>query len=67
MKVETVPWITPNFVRIQMPARPRQEGVNFKDSEGFRLEDVDVDTLSEMCDQFRADIFRKSGKKDPRK
>jgi hypothetical protein len=67
IKVKTIPWITPNFVRIIRPPRSRHEGPNFNDNEGFSLDEVDVETLSEMCDEFRKEIFKKAKKEDPKK
>jgi len=32
----------------------------------FELSSVDATTLSALCDQFRADVFKQAGKKDPR-
>lgn len=32
----------------------------------YALSDLDADTLSKMCDEFRAEIFEKAGKEDPR-
>lgn len=63
MKIETNPWITPNFVTAKMPPRPRQEG--FQEGPKWHLRDVDAETLAKMCDDFRAEIFRKAGKADP--
>ena len=63
VKLALVPWIVPNFVRGQMPPRPRQEGI--QDAPSFALSGVDADTLAQMCDDFRAEIFRKAGKPDP--
>ena len=66
MKVETLPWLTPNFVRIKRDPRPRQEGIDFNAAEGFSLEQVDAETLSDMCDEFRREIFNKAKKEDPK-
>ncbi len=32
----------------------------------IQITDVDAKTLSEMADEWRAELFRKAGKKDPR-
>jgi hypothetical protein len=65
MNIDIVPWMTPNFVSVKMPSRPRQEGFN----EGIRyaLNELDEQTLSELCDNFRKEVFEKAGKKDPKK
>lgn len=55
ISVELQPWSTPNYVRIQ-------EGAVY----GIPLKDIDAQALSEMCDQFRKEVFEKAGKEDPR-
>ena len=56
--------MTPNFVIAEMPPRPRQEG--FQEAPSWPLAEVDAETLDQMWDEFRAGIFRKAGKSDPR-
>lgn len=65
MNIKLQPWITPNFVIGVMPARPRQEGFNPDAAPKWALKEVEAETLAKMCDEFRADIFRKAGKPDP--
>ena len=38
----------------------------FITSRQFNLEELDEVTLSNMCDEFRAEIFRRAGKPDQR-
>jgi len=64
MNVDILPWNTPNFVLAKTGPRTRQEGIINPPS--WHLRDVDAETLSKMCDDFRADIFFKAEKKDPR-
>lgn len=63
MKIKFQPWMVPNFCVMQMPPTKRQDG--FKPAPSFALADVDRETLAQMCDDFRAEIFRKAGKSDP--
>lgn len=63
-EVELKPFMTPNFVITEMPPGVRQDG--FKEAPKLPLSDVDASTLSMLCDQFRADVFEKAGKQDPR-
>ena len=56
---------TPNFVLGIMPAKERQDGFNPDAAPKWALKDVDVETLSMLCDAYRADIFHKAGKNDP--
>lgn len=56
------PFGIPNFVR-----RAKKTAASGDDSDpAFPLRDVDVNTLSALCDQFRADVFKHAGKTDPR-
>jgi hypothetical protein len=64
MKVDVQPWLTPNFVTGKMPIGKRQDGISF-DGPKWSLAEVDADTLAAMCDDFRAEVFRKAGKPDP--
>lgn len=55
---------TPNYVIAEIPAGRRQDG--FTEAPKWHLRDVDAETLSILCDQFRADVFAKAGKPDPK-
>lgn len=63
MNIELQPWAAPNFVIMVTPPRPRQEGIHHVST--FPLQAVDADALAKMCDDFRAEVFRKAGKTDP--
>ena len=63
MKIDVQPWQTPNYVIGKMPSRPRQDG--FIEGPKWALSEVDADVLAKLCDQFRAEVFRKAGKPDP--
>ena len=58
------PWMVPNFATVEQPPGRRQDG--WKDVPGIPLADIDPDTLSAMCDDYRAAIFANAGKPDPR-
>jgi hypothetical protein len=64
MRIKTKPFSVPNFVLQDVKARPRQDG--FHETPSFPLSDFDGDELSAMCDEFRAAVFRKAGKQDPK-
>ena len=66
MKIEIQPWQTPNFVLGVIPAKERQDWFNPEAAPKWALKEVDVETLSMLCDAFRSDIFYKAGKNDPR-
>lgn len=63
MIIEIQPFNVPNFVVPQMPGGQKQDGITFP--RGIPLRDVDAEELATMCDNFRREIFRKAGKKDP--
>lgn len=65
MNIKLQPWQTPNFVIGVMPPLPRQEGFNPDAAPKWSLKEVDAETLAKMCDDFRAEIFRKAEKPDP--
>jgi len=65
IELELEPWQTPNFVRIKMPPRTRQEGISFDD--GISIKYVDPEVLAAQCDNFRKEVFKKAGKIDPNK
>lgn len=65
MEIELQHWIVPNFVT-------EKRTPNFKDREEWRgdsptyaISELTVETLSELCDEFRAGVFQKAGKVDP--
>ena len=57
------PWIVPNFVNQEVPPGKRQDGIHALPA--IPLSEVDAQTLADMCDAFRAEVFRKAGKADP--
>jgi hypothetical protein len=65
MNVKVLPFTLPNFVIIKPKPRPRQEG--FRGVATFPLSDVEAAELSRMCDEFRAGVFAKAKKKDPKR
>ncbi len=46
-----------------MPPRERQEGM--VESPKFHLRELEPEVLSELCDEFRRNVFAKAEKKDP--
>lgn len=63
MTVDTQPWLVPNYIILEMPTRSRQDGI--REAPKLHVKDVNADTLAGMCDEFRAEVFRKAGKADP--
>lgn len=58
MNIKTKPFSVPNFCLEdkEFPLERR----------GFHLSEMDPEELSAKCDEFRAGVFAKAGKKDPR-
>ena len=67
MKVELKlkPFQTPNFVSVDMPPRSRAEG--FTPLPSLALHELSPETLAEMCDEFRKEVFAKAMANDPAK
>lgn len=65
MIVEIQPFTTPRYVFQKMPPNSRLEGLN--EVPKYYISDIDPQILSDLCDQFRADIFEKANKPDPAK
>ena len=63
MKVELLPFSTPNYVIVKTEPRPRQEGLY--EAPKYSLASVPAEDLAMLCDQFRAEVFEKAGKADP--
>lgn len=59
VSIEVKPFTTPNFVLVVT-----EQGEAMQTS--VKLCQIDESTLSMLCDGFRAEIFKKAGKKDPR-
>jgi len=54
------PWMIPNFIVIQNGDKPTDGDTS------FHIREVEAQALSIQCEAFRADVFKKAGKKDPR-
>lgn len=63
MNIKLRPFQTPNFVIADTPARPLEQG--FTEPPAWPLAEVDAESLAKLCDDFRAEVFRKAGKRDP--
>lgn len=63
VKMKAQPWPTPNYVSLVQPVAARQDG--WKDNPKLHVKDVDAEVLSQMCDEFRATVFKDAGKEDP--
>ena len=66
MEIKLKSWIVPNFVIGKMPKTLRQDEFKPDNDPKWALADVEEEILSDQCDRFRAEVFEKAGKKDPR-
>ena len=57
------PFQIPNFVSLEQPPGRRQDGM--KAAITVPVGDLDPQTLSDLCDEFRAALFAKVQKPDP--
>lgn len=61
---ELHPFQTPNFVRLVVPPRPRQDGL--QESASIPLREVPENVLLQMCEDFKAEVLRKHRTPDTR-
>ena len=64
IKVKLNGFDVPEYVFPEGKVLPRQAGLVM--SQKWGLSELDENTLSELCDKFRADVFAKAGKADPK-
>ena len=63
IEIELQPFQVPNFVLAVPGTRSREDG--FTEAAKFALSELSALTLEDLCDQFRAEVFKKAGKRDP--
>lgn len=66
-QVPLKPFTTPNFVIAERPPRGRSSMTESMEEPKFALAELSSETLSELCEQFRVDVFKKAGKPLPPK
>jgi hypothetical protein len=57
------PWQVPNFANVDMPPRPRQDGMVSNPS--FKVEELAQDALDDLAAQWLADLYTKANKTSP--
>jgi hypothetical protein len=62
--VELKDFAVPNFVIPVGKTGKKEDGPDFTD--GIPLRDLEANVLSQLCDNFRAEVFRKAERQDPR-
>ncbi len=63
IEFELNPFKVPDSVTVKSKPRPRQEG--FANPVHFSLIELSVETLDELCKEFRAAVFDGAKKMDP--
>jgi hypothetical protein len=64
MNIKLKRWQAPSYALGEAPVGRRQDG--FTEGPKWHVSEVDADSLSVLCDQFREDVFAKARKVDPR-
>lgn len=64
MKLKLQPFVTPNYVLAEMPPGLKQDGM--KEVPKWPLTDLTAETVSDLCDEFRREVFKKAERPDPR-
>lgn len=57
------PWTAPNYATVEMPPRPKQDGVQALPS--FHVKDLPLETLDRLAEQWRRDLYQKAGQPLP--
>jgi hypothetical protein len=65
VNVELAPFSVPEVAFVQSSARLKHAGL--ASAVGFSLSELDAETLSSLCDEWRASVFGIAGKADPQK
>jgi hypothetical protein len=63
MKIKLQAFQVPNYVIAEPRVGLKQDGLI--EAPKWHLKEVDEETLSKLCDQFRHDVFTKAEKVDP--
>ena len=64
VKIKIKPFTVPRTVYMDLPPRPKQEGMTVP--QHYFVKDLDAETLSQLCDEFRKSIFELAEKTDPK-
>lgn len=65
IKIKIKPVYVPTHVTLEIPSYLENGLSSRRHSTEIKLSDLDVETLSELCDQFRKDAFKEACKVDP--
>ncbi len=65
LQIKVRPFDVPISVTIDMPPRPRQDGIKDQQDSAIPLSELDAMTLHEMCEEWTSAVFAKAGKVRP--
>lgn len=60
IEIQLKPFTVPNFVVADEQPKERQEG--FAEGRKYALNELDAETLEELCWKFKEEVFAKAGK-----
>jgi hypothetical protein len=60
VEMKLVPWTAPNFARLEMPARPKQDGMS--ELPAIPVADLSAEALTMLAEQWLYDLYAKAGK-----
>ena len=63
IEVDLIPFKTPNYILVRQKPGKKEDG--FKEATNLPLRELDSLTLAKLCDDFRAEVFKKAGKQQP--
>lgn len=66
-EIKLQPIKPPNYIIAEPAPRRSTSMTETTEPPKFALADLSVETLSELCEQFRVDVFKKAGKPLPPK
>ena len=65
-KVKLAPIKVPNFVLVEESSSRNPKHCNSTMYTSISITELSEETLSGLCDEFRKNVFKKAGKKDPK-
>lgn len=60
IKMKLKPWLTPNFANIEVPPRPKQDGV--VELPSIPVSELSMEALSSLAQQWLTELYTKAGK-----
>ena len=66
INVKLTRFAVPELVYIEQPHPPQQRQDGIRPLPSIPLCDLDPQTISDLCDEFRKEVFASAGKEDPK-